>query len=27
VKNFNFNFNVKWLSSGGWKRLVNDFPD
>jgi GxxExxY protein len=22
-----FNFNVKWLSSGGWKRLANDFPD
>jgi GxxExxY protein len=21
-----FNFNVKWLSNGGIKRLVNDFP-
>ena len=22
-----FNFNVKCLSNGGWKRLVNGFPD
>jgi GxxExxY protein len=22
-----FNFNVKLLSKGGWKRLVHDFPD